>query len=72
MKDNLQDLAKIVTLSDGETWDVANSTVTVKFLTWEGEGALFDGGRIDTVEPEHIVTEVSLKELIRCWLDRDT
>lgn len=72
MKDNLQDLAKIVTLSDGETWDVANSTVTVKFLTWEGEGTLFDGGSIEAVEPEHIVTEVTLKDLIRCWLDRDT
>ena len=65
MKDNLQDLAKIVTLSDGETWDVANNTVTVKFLTWEGEGTLFDGGNIEAVEPEHIVSEITVKDLIR-------
>jgi len=69
MKDNLQDLAKIVTLSDGETWDVANNTVTVKFLTWEGEGTLFDGGNIEAVEPEHIVTEITVKDLIRFWND---
>ena len=72
MKDNLQGRAAIITLSDGETWDVANDTVTVKFLTWEGECCLIDCGRIDTVERENIVTEVSLKDLIRCWLDRDT
>lgn len=72
MKDNLQDLAKIVILSDGETWDVANNTCTVAFLTWEGEGHVMDGGSIDTIEPEHIVTEITLKDLIRCWLDRDT
>lgn len=69
MKDNLQDLAKIVTLSDGETWDVANNTVTVKFLTWEGEGTLFDGGNIEAVEPEHIVSEITVKDLIRFWND---
>ena len=69
MKDNLQDLAKIVTLSDGETWDVANNTVTVKFLTWEGEGTLFDGANIEAVEPEHIVSEITVKDLIRFWND---
>jgi hypothetical protein len=69
MKDNLQDLAKIVTLSDGETWDVANNTVTVKFLTWEGEGTLFDGGNIEAVEPEHIVSEITVKDLLRFWND---
>jgi hypothetical protein len=72
MKDNLQDLATIVTLSDGETWDVASNAITVKFLTWEGEGCLFDGGSIESVEREHIVTEITLKDLIRCWLERDT
>lgn len=64
---NIQNATAFVTLSDGETWDVV-SGVQVSFLTWEGEGEVFDSGRIDTVDPAHILATVSLRELVECWL----
>ena len=70
MKDQLQDLAKIIILSDRDTWETVNDSCTVAFLTWEGEGHIMDGGKIDTINDDHIVTEIDLKELVRCWLDR--
>lgn len=60
----------IVILSDGDTWDTMTGT-TVALLTWEGEGHVMDGGSIDTLEPEYIVTEIDLKELVRCWLEHN-
>jgi hypothetical protein len=60
----------IVILSDGDTWDTMAGT-TVALLTWEGEGHVMDGGSIDTLEPEYIVTEIDLKELVRCWLEHN-
>lgn len=69
MKD-LNGTTPIVILSDGDTWDTMTGT-TVALLTWEGEGHVMDGGSIDTLEPEYIVTEIDLKELVRCWLEHN-
>ena len=66
----LNGLTPIVILSDGDTWDTISAT-TVALLTWEGEGHVMDGGSIDTLEPEYIVTEIDLKELVRCWLEHN-
>jgi hypothetical protein len=66
----LNGLTPIVILSDGDTWDTMTGT-TVALLTWEGEGHVMDGGSIDTLEPEYIVTEIDLKELVRCWLEHN-
>lgn len=62
------DLYKIVVLSDGDTWESVNPAVSVLFLSWEGEGHMCDGGTVDTIEHKDIVHEVSLQELIDCWL----
>ncbi len=67
---NLADATPFITLSDGETWDIV-SGVQVSFLTWEGEGEVFDSGRIDTVEQEHVLATVSLRELVECWLQKN-
>ena len=66
----LNGLTPIVILSDGDTWDTMTGT-TVALLTWEGEGHVMDGGSIDTLEPEYIVAEIDLKELVRCWLEHN-
>lgn len=59
-----------VILSDGETWDGV-SGVQVSFLTWEGEGEVFDTGRIDDVNPAHVLATVSLRDLVKCWLQQN-
>jgi hypothetical protein len=66
----LNGLTPIVILSDDETWDTMSGT-TVALLTWEGEGHVMDGGSINTLQPEHIVTEITLKDLVRCWLQHN-
>ena len=67
---NLADATPFVTLSDGETWDVV-SGVQVSFLTWEGEGEVFDSGRIKDINPAHVLAAVSLRELVECWLQKN-
>jgi len=67
---HIEDANIFVTLSDGETWDTV-SGVSISFLTWEGEGEVNDTGRIDTVNPAHVLATVSLKELVKVWIDKN-
>jgi hypothetical protein len=58
----------VVFLSDGETWDTVLGC-TVAVLTSAGFDHITTGGSIDTLEPDTIVSEITVKDLIRFWND---
>jgi len=59
----------VVFLSDGETWDTVLGC-TVAVLTSAGKQHIDeDSESIDTLEPDMIVSEITVKDLIRFWND---
>ena len=58
----------VVFLSDGDTWDTVLGC-TVAVLTTAGIEHIQRGMPIDTLEPETIVSEITVKDLVRFWND---
>jgi hypothetical protein len=58
----------VVFLSDGDTWDTVLGC-TVAVLTSAGIDHIQCGMPIDTLEPGTIVSEITVKDLIRFWND---
>ena len=59
----------VVFLSDGDTWDTVLGC-TVAVLTPAGMQHIDgDNNGIDTLEPDMIVSEITVKDLVRFWND---
>jgi hypothetical protein len=56
----------VVFMSDGITWDTVLGC-TVATLAVEGLKHIQSGNSIDTLDHDAIVSEITVKDLIRCW-----
>lgn len=58
----------VVVLGDGDTWDNSNNS-TVHFITDDGDNEMFTGGGFNDVSDNNIIHSISVKELVKCWIE---